>query len=133
MFDKLIRYGAMTDWITPVSTWLMCRRNGPSVRYNICVQEGWSALAVQQILRAGGVKLWGLTIYGDIITFRTRTSQARYAQYLMQRAGIPYAGGVEETSTAGRPQRRPHQKSSRKHATPRNSLLTQLDRVLRWR
>lgn len=132
MFDKLIRYGAMTDWITPVGTWLMNWRNGPSVRYNIWVQEGWSALAVQQILHAGGVKTWGLTIYGDIITFRTRTGQARYAQYLMQRAGITYAGGIGETGRVHRRQR-PRQIRSHQPVSQNSALLTQINRVLRWR
>ena len=108
MLDKLIRAGAGFDWITPVITFILDYQRRPSVGYNIPVDAGWSAYSVRALLDVHGVKLWGLTIFDNVITFRTRLAQAQYAQYLMEREGIPYDGGIQDASRAKldeRPQR----------------------------
>lgn len=94
MLDKLFSIGASLDWTTPVATFIQDYQNRPSVGYNISVNAGWSAFAVRDLLKTNGVKLWGLTIFGGAITFRTREAQAEFAQYLMDREGIPYQGGI---------------------------------------
>lgn len=106
MLGSLIRFGAMFDWITPLWTFILDFINRPSVGYNIAVDSGWSAYAIRDLLKGSGVKIWGLTIFGDTITFRTRKAQAAYAQYLMDRVGIYYRGGVatQEHGYYGRPQ-----------------------------
>lgn len=131
MIDKILKYGSMFDWITPIFTWIQDFRNHPSVGYNIDVNGGWSALAIGRLMKESGVKIWGLTIFGDIITFRVRVSQARYAQYLMVRQGIPFVGGVTAEqggrSTRQTPAHAQHKRSARKQ----QSLIDQLDRAIR--
>lgn len=63
MFDKLVETGSVFDWITPLFTLIQDFRNRPSVGYNVPVDGGWSAYAISDLLRAHGIKLWGLTIF----------------------------------------------------------------------
>jgi hypothetical protein len=101
MINSLIRFGAMFDWITPLWTFILDFINRPSVGYNIDVNSGWSAYAIRDLLKGSGIKIWGLTIFGSTITFRTRKAQAAYAQYLMDRVGIPYRGGISTQGYGG--------------------------------
>lgn len=96
LLDRLITTGTVFDWITPVATFAQDYYNRPAVGYNVPVACGWSAYAIRNLLTSKGIKLWGLTIYGDLILFRVRKAQARWAQQLMAQAGIPYQGGVRK-------------------------------------
>lgn len=92
--DQLIGFGAGFDWITPLYTFVLDWQRRPTTGYNIPIDGGWSAYAVRDLLKKKGVKLWGLTIVDSVITFRVRQAQARYAQMLMSKAGVPYQGGI---------------------------------------
>lgn len=105
MLDSLIKFGAMFNWITPLLTWLQDAANRPSIGYNVSVHGSWSAIAIERLLRLHGVKIWGLTIFGDVITFRARVAQAKYAQYLQERNGIHYVGGIQAPQEDRRPNR----------------------------
>ena len=94
MIDKLVEAGSTFDWITPLATWLQDFRNRPSVGYNVPVDGGWSAYAISDLLRAHGIKVWGLTIFQGTIMFRLRAAQAEYAQYLFTQNGVLYSGGL---------------------------------------
>ena len=94
MLDDLLAFGSIFDWITPVVGLFQDWRNRPSVGYNIAVASGWSAVLIRRLMTGSGVKVWGLAIIGDSITFRVRKAQARYAQYLLELEGIPYQGGI---------------------------------------
>jgi hypothetical protein len=102
MFDRFVAIGSEFDWITPVLTWLTDLRSGGSVGYNVPVDGGWSALAIEMLLRDAGVRIWGLSIVAGVITFRLKLKQARYAQYLLERNGIPYQGGIDATPATTR-------------------------------
>jgi hypothetical protein len=103
MIDKLIEVGSTFDWITPLFTFLQDFRNRPSVGYNVPVDGGWSAYAISDLLKAHGIKVWGLTIFQGTIMFRLRAAQAEYAQYLFAQNGVLYSGGL---GIANRTQRR---------------------------
>lgn len=110
MFDKLVETGSVFDWITPLFTLIQDFRNRPSVGYNVPVDGGWSAYAISDLLRAHGIKLWGLTIFQGTIMFRLRAAQAEYAQYLLAQNGIFYSGGLDaakRTRKRGRTERTP--------------------------
>ena len=94
MFDKLVETGAVFDWITPLFTFVQDFRNRPSVGYNVPVDGGWSANAISDLLRAHGIRVWGLTIFQGTIMFRLRAVQAEYAQYLFAQNGVHYSGGL---------------------------------------
>lgn len=110
MFDKLVETGAVFDWITPLFTLIQDYRNRPSVGYNVPVDGGWSANAISDLLRAHGIKVWGLTIFQGVIMFRLRAAQAEYAQYLFAQNGVLYSGGLnaaKRTHKHGRTGRTP--------------------------
>ena len=95
MFDKLVEAGSVFDWITPLFTLVQDFRNRPSVGYNVPVDGGWSAYAISDLLRAHGIKVWGLTIFQGTIMLRLRAAQAEYAQYLFAQNGVLYSGGLD--------------------------------------
>jgi hypothetical protein len=95
MFDKLSAAGSALDWITPLLTFFQDLRNRPSIGYSVPVDCGWSAYAISDLLHDYGVKIWGLAIVKETIIFRVRVPQAAYAQYLFERNGITYHGGVD--------------------------------------
>ena len=73
------------DWINgPNHTFLFQRKT--------C---SWSGLEIQTLLEDHGIRVWGkLIVMGDImITVRKR--QARWAQYLIERAGLMIEHGTE--------------------------------------
>jgi len=123
MLDRLVTIGAEFDWITPVLTWLTDMRSGGSVGYNIPVEAGWSALAIQTMLHDAGVRIWGLSIVAGIITFRLKRKQARYAQYLLERHGIPYQGGIDVRTSAKEQSQHDSSPDSSPHSTASPSLL----------
>jgi hypothetical protein len=97
MLDTIIKIGTVFDWITPVFSLFQDWQNGPSTGFNVPVGGGYSAYAIQDILSAGGIKIWGLRIINNTILFRTRKTQAAFAQYLLERNGISYQGGIGDT------------------------------------
>lgn len=110
MIDKLVEAGSTFDWITPVVTMIQDFRNRPSVGYNVPVDGGWSAYAISDLLRAHGIKVWGLTIFQGTIMLRLRAAQAEYAQYLFAQNGVLYSGGLSSrnhTQRRGRTGRTP--------------------------
>jgi hypothetical protein len=91
MFDRLLAAGAAMDWFTPALAFAQDWVNGPSVGFSVAMSAGMSAAAIRSILIQQGVKVWGMMLVDDQILFNTRTAQARYAAYLLQRNGIPFA------------------------------------------
>lgn len=130
MFDRFVAIGAEFDWITPVLTWLMDLRSGGSVGYNVPVDAGWSALAIQMMLHDAGVRIWGLSIVAGIITFRLKQKQARYAQYLLERHGIPYEGGLDVPKSRYPQERQTEPARAGRERSYTARMVTPFDRVI---
>lgn len=90
MIEKGLRVGAGFDWISPLWAMVQDYRNRPAVRFMIPADCGWHAFAIRNLLRANGVKLWGLALYQDTFVFSVRLAQHKFTCYLLQREGIPY-------------------------------------------
>jgi hypothetical protein len=106
MFDRLLAAGAAMDWFTPTLAFAQDWVNGPSVGFSVAMGAGFGVATIRSILTQQGVKVWGVMLVDDTILFNTRTTQARYAAYLLQRNGIPFASSsracVELSQSAGR-------------------------------
>ena len=50
---------------------------------------GWSGAQIEKLLGRYGVRVWGRGFNGDEIYFRVKERQARWAEYLLMRRGIP--------------------------------------------
>lgn len=90
MLEFFLRFGAAFDWLGPVSALIQNYKNRPAVGYTIFYED----VAVLDILKSKGIKIWGLVLVGDELIFSLRMAQAEFAQYLLEGAGVPYHGGV---------------------------------------
>ena len=109
MHDNILKAGATFDWISPLLGFIQDWMYGPAVGFSIPMSAGWGTDTISQILRSNGIKVWGVMLSGDVILLSTRRQQARFAAYLMQRAGIPFASNAERflaQSSSGRTKRR---------------------------
>ena len=122
MIDDLLHLMASFDLISPVLAVIQNVANGPSHTFLIPEDCGWSGRRIEHLLRSHGVKTWGLMIINRMLRITVRRPQARWAQYLLEREGIPIEYGVidERIDRAPRPAQ----------ANERTSPLETLDRWL---
>lgn len=59
--------------------------------WSICVYRdaGWSGVEIEALLMRHGVRIWGRGFVDNQIFFRVKKRQARWAEYLLLRRGIP--------------------------------------------
>jgi hypothetical protein len=89
MLDKLLEIGSSFDWITPLLAEIQDIANGPSHTILIPEASGWSGRQIGRMLRQHGVSYWGMMIVNHTLMLTVRQKQARWADYLLQRSGIP--------------------------------------------
>jgi len=63
--------------------------------WTIWVQRhaGWSGVEIESLLMRHGVRIWGRGFVGEQIYFRVKKRQARWAEYLLLRRGVPVTSG----------------------------------------
>jgi hypothetical protein len=89
MFDRFVEFMTIFDWISPVMAWVQDIFNGPSYTFLVPEDSGWSGREIQGMLKRHGVRVWGLMIVNRTLMLSVRQAQARWAQYLLQRYGVP--------------------------------------------
>jgi hypothetical protein len=73
------------DWANgPSHTFLIDRRRCP-----------FSGLQIENLLTEHGIRVWGKLIVCDDIMLTVRRAQAKWAQYLLEKEGIPIQPGTE--------------------------------------
>lgn len=100
MLDKLLDFGTVFDWISPLIAEVQDHLNGPVHTFLIPEGCGWSGCAIEDLLRRHGVKTWGLMIVDRMIMITVRLAQARWAQHLLERERIPIAHGALDERVA---------------------------------
>ncbi len=124
MLEKLLEFGTVFDWISPLIAEIQDRANGPSHTFLIPEACGWSGCGIEDLLRSHGIKTWGLMIVDHMILITVRLAQARWAQYLLERERIPIAyGALDRSAKVGRPARKS------KRASPFETLDGWLDEL----
>ena len=101
MIDKILSVGASFDWITPIASFMQDIANGPSCGFGLPADAGFSGRDVERLLKARGVKVWGLMVVDNLIIFRVRKAQARWARYLLERAKVPILHAPPESDSPG--------------------------------
>jgi hypothetical protein len=105
MIDKFLEVGAGFDWISPLLGFLGDALNGPAytflIPYDSCPVSGHE---IGRILRKRGVRSWGRMIVSGTIMVSVRLQKARWAQQILEQAGVPLENPLPEM--AGRPSRR---------------------------
>lgn len=95
MLERFLEFGASFDWITPLGSILGDLLNGPS--HTFLIPYGSSPLSGREIgwmLGKRGVKCWGLMVVSGTLMVSVRLSQARWAQHLLEQAGVPIENPV---------------------------------------
>lgn len=89
--DDLLQVGAAFDWITPTWAILKDMANGPVARFGIMANVGFDRGDIRRLLSKNGVESWGYiyNLGGDLIMLSVREHQARWANYVLQREGVP--------------------------------------------
>ena len=100
MLDKLLEIGSWFDWISPALAQVQDIANGPSHTFLIPQASGWSGREISRMLREHGVKHWGMMIVNHTLMLSVRQKQARWADYLLQRSGIPLLNPISSSQPA---------------------------------
>ena len=63
------------------------RHNAPTIY--VSRASDWRGIDIERLLRSYGVKVWDRGLAGDDLYFCVKRRQARWAKYLLLRAGVP--------------------------------------------
>ena len=88
LFDDLLEIGSAFDWISPVGSLIGDTLNGPSHTFLIPYDCGYSGREIARILKRRGVNSWGAMVVKGTLMLSVRQTQARWAQHVLDRAGI---------------------------------------------
>jgi hypothetical protein len=103
MLERFLEIGASFDWITPLGSILGDLLNGPS--HTFLIPYGSSPLSGREIgwmLGKRGVKCWGLMVVSGTLMVSVRLGQARWAQHLLEQAGVPIENPVPDQGSSVR-------------------------------
>lgn len=90
MLDPILEIGATFDWISPLAGMLGNFLNGPSHTFLIPYDASpLSGREIARMLSKRGVRSWGHIIVSGTLMVSVRLGQARWAQHLLERAGVP--------------------------------------------
>lgn len=102
MLEKILEVGTIFDWISPVLAGVQDLLNGPSHTFFVPEDCYWSGQEVANLLRNHGIKTWGHMTVNRMRMITVRQAQAPWAQYLLDREGIPIKYGAIDRRTARR-------------------------------
>jgi hypothetical protein len=104
MIDRILEVGSAFDYISPIAAMIGDIANGPAHTFLIPIDSSpCTGRETATLLRRRGVQSWGLMIVSGTLMVSVRQSQARYAQHLLDQAGIP----TEGSQTAATDKRKP--------------------------
>lgn len=96
MIDRFLEVGASFDWISPLASVLGDMMNGPSHTFLIPYDSSpLSGREIALMLGKRGVKSWGHMVVSGTLMVSVGLSQARWAQHLLEQAGVPLENPVE--------------------------------------
>lgn len=124
MIDRILGTGASIDWISPMASILGDLMNGPS--HTFLIPYNASPLSGREIgwmLGKRGVKCWGMMVVSGTLMVSVKLNQARYAQHLLEQAGVPVENPIAAQQTAR--QQPPAQR--RQSVAQRSRILRRLE------
>ena len=135
MRDRLLEIGGSFDWISPLAALAWDVVNGPPAHIGIPPGAGWTRRDVAQLLGRHGVRVWGFVLASDVLMFSVPKTQARWALYLLQHAGVPIlhapaaALASQPSHKTGRPAQVVRRQVRRTKTHPLDALFDFLDRL----
>lgn len=96
---EVFEFLSIFDWITPTIGFVQDIVNDPTplqsnswtffVPYNQALGNGWNPANIERMLKQHGIKTWGGQLTNGEYFFSVKLNQAQWAEYLLQRNGIP--------------------------------------------
>ncbi|NLS80023.1 MAG: hypothetical protein GXY76_22510 [Chloroflexi bacterium] len=120
MSNPVLELGTCFDWASPLVASARDLANGSNHTFLVPEDCGWAARDIRRLLRRHGVRVWGLMIVDRTILLTVRRAQARWAEYLLLRHGLPLLSGY-----AARPGQQPR---LRRAPSGQPSLLSRFER-----
>ena len=117
--DTILGVMASLDWITPLAAIIQDALNGPSHTFLIPYSSSpLSGREISWMLSKRGVDSWGMMVVSGTLMVSVREGQARWAQHLLEQAGVPIenplAGQAHQGQGSQRQgSRRPQEQDSR--------------------
>lgn len=98
MRNEILNLGASFDWMTPTWALLQDFANRPISRFGIQANVIFDRGDIRRLLKERGVKSWGYVynVAGDLIMLSVPKSQAAWANWVLQEAGVPVLYGPPE-------------------------------------
>lgn len=125
MIDRILEFGTIFDWISPLIAEVQDIVNGPSHTFFIPEDCDWSGREITSLLRSHGVKTWGHMTVNRRRMITVRLAQARWTQYLLDRERIPIEYGVLDE----RPTRAAHPAQKDNRTSPFEMVDRWLDKL----
>lgn len=88
----------LADGASPLVAPLRNVVEGPSHRFAVHADAGWSGHDIETLLASYGVTLWDKLALGNRVCFTVRQAQAQWTQYLLERQGLTIIEGALPTS-----------------------------------
>lgn len=95
--ESLLKLRAKVDLTSLLVAIIKTYRQRPAVGYAIDPYD----IGVLEVLRAKGIKVWGIVMVGNELLFQVCLPQAQYTQYWLDGEGVPYRGGPDRPVDAG--------------------------------
>lgn len=96
---KLFEFLSIFDWITPAANIVETVANDPTplqsnswtffVPYRQSLKSGHNAKDIERLFRRNGIHFWGSQVTNGEYFVSVGLDQARQAEYLLQRQGVP--------------------------------------------
>jgi hypothetical protein len=103
VFDTLLHLACALDIMTPAMAFALDLWQGPAFSFSVPDNAGWNRPDLKRLLTQHGVRVWGLMFNGDHILFTVPSSQAEWAAYLLENAGVPTLNARPVSPTRRRP------------------------------
>ncbi len=134
---KLIELLTIFDWVTPSVGLVEDLLNDPTplqsnswtffIPYDDALSAGWNAVGIEGMLAKFGIKTWGSQISNGAFFFSVKLDQARWAEHLLSRHGVPLQ---ERSLGSPRPKGRRNNSSAKNNVGLGDDLLSFLDDLL---
>jgi len=99
----LLQMGTVFDWISPGLSIVGDLANGGGHTFLIPEDCGWTGHEIAKMLHSRGIKTWGHMNVNSTFMISVKPSQAAFAHYLLERAGLPIGA---EPAQRGQPVQR---------------------------
>lgn len=128
MLDELLEAGASFDWISPLLSIAGDILNGPSHTFLIPYDSTpLSGREIAWMLGKRGVKTWGMMVVSGTLMVSVRLNQARWAQHLLEQAGVPVENPLPGQQRAPGQRTAQQQRTARRPIQERSRILQRLE------